>query len=98
MPIISAEMIIDHLRNDVGTQRLNNQRSLPTMTEIGIHKTQQIAEHLKKLVKAEINGNIDAVSMPTWEMELLEDCRYAAVLIGRAVKNQRESLVFINSN
>jgi hypothetical protein len=59
------------------------------MTEIGIYKTQRIAVYLKKLFLAEINGNIDIISMPKWEMELLEDCRYAAVLVARAVKNQR---------
>lgn len=59
------------------------------MTDIGIHKTQQIAIYLKKLFLAEINGENDTIPMPKWEMELLEDCRYTAVLVARAVKNQR---------
>jgi hypothetical protein len=34
------------------------------MTEIGIHQTQRIMVHLKKLFIVAINGNIDIVPMP----------------------------------
>ena len=60
------------------------------MTEIGIHKTQRIARYLRDLYKAEIQGNIDAIVAPTWNLDLLEDCRYAAIVLARACRNQRE--------
>ena len=67
------------------------------MTDLGIRKTQRIAVYLRDLFKAEIRGNIDEVFMPTWNLDLLEECRYAAIVIARACRNQRESRTDIDA-
>ena len=62
------------------------------MEEIAIIKTEQIAEYLQSLFAAEMKGIIDDVPLPSWNLDLLEDCRYAAIVLRQAIQNQREIL------
>lgn len=56
------------------------------MSKLGIAKTEEIAAYMRHLFKAQVRGN-DNVPMPSWPIELLEDCRYAVKVIVNAVSN-----------
>jgi len=75
---------------------MSNPMTQQPIVDIAITKTEQIAAYLRSLFVAEMKGIIDDVPMPRWDLDLLEDCRYAAIVLRQAAQNQRELIKCIN--
>ena len=59
------------------------------MARLGIEKTKEIAAYMRRLYNAELQGKDDG-PLPEWSIDLLEDCRYAVMVILKAVKNESQ--------